>query len=545
MTTELPDEPRAPARPRAAVEATRIDEIFASFDKCHSPGVVIGIALEGRPVYRKGFGLANVEQPLTLTPATRMRIASITKHFTCLAYLLLCEEGRASPEDTIGMHVPDLAPTVCDARIDDLMTHTSGLRDAEEIHHQMNGTAAAATIEDILAFYRSVPDRSAPVGVTWRYNNGAYLLLGRAIEHIAGQPLSQVFAERIFGRVGMNDTFLRPSNSDFVANSAAMHMTAADGRFIKDYINHEQGGEGGIVSTIDDMLRWMVHMDAPVVGTAGTWHAMFEPRTLRNGVSTAYGCGLMIGNYRGVRTLAHSGGLMGAKAHMLKAPDAGLDIVILSNRHDVSATLLAHQVIDACVPSLGAREIESARVPAEGVYRSQTSGRVIALRAARGRQIVSLDGLDFAMALVGENELCHFPVVAYLAHRILLHGDPSHPRSLELHDFGQPDTFELVKPTAGRGFAEVAGTYECEAARATIEIDSSGIAVSRGACASARFVLEWLAPDVARGRAQANMPWGGIFAFTREGLLFSTFTTPRLAFRRTHAPSCAPCQADR
>src|ERR1700720_4491723 len=93
-----------------AFDEKKVDAIFTDFDQCHLPGAAVGIAIGGRPVYRKGFGLASIELPIVLSPSIRMRIGSTTKHFTALAYMLLCEEGRADVDDPIGKFLPELHP---------------------------------------------------------------------------------------------------------------------------------------------------------------------------------------------------------------------------------------------------------------------------------------------------------------------------------------------------------------------------------------------------------------------------------------------------
>src|SRR5262245_34637843 len=104
----------------------KIDAIFASYNQCHLPGMAVGIAVRGKPVYRKGFGLASLELPLVLTPATRIRIGSTSKHFTCLAYLLLCEEGRAAIDDPLGKHLPEVHPIARAVTMRQLMGNISG-----------------------------------------------------------------------------------------------------------------------------------------------------------------------------------------------------------------------------------------------------------------------------------------------------------------------------------------------------------------------------------------------------------------------------------
>jgi D-aminopeptidase len=107
------------------IDEKRIDAIFAVVDQCHLPGAAVGIAIDGKPVYRKGFGLANMELPFVLSPSVRMRIYSTTKHFACLAYMLLCEEGRAGIDDPIGKYLPELHPVSRNATMRQLMGHTS------------------------------------------------------------------------------------------------------------------------------------------------------------------------------------------------------------------------------------------------------------------------------------------------------------------------------------------------------------------------------------------------------------------------------------
>src|SRR5688572_21359776 len=93
-----------------AFDEQKIDSIFADLNQCRLPGATVGMAVDGRPVYRKGFGMASMEMPVVLTPNTRMRMASVTKHITCFAYLLLCEDGKAAIDDPLGKFYPEFHP---------------------------------------------------------------------------------------------------------------------------------------------------------------------------------------------------------------------------------------------------------------------------------------------------------------------------------------------------------------------------------------------------------------------------------------------------
>ena len=338
------------------LDEKKIDRIFAGLDSCRLPGAAVGIAIDGRPVYREGFGLANMELPVVLSPTTRMRIGSASKHFTSLAYLLLCEEGRAGIDDPIGKYLPELHPVAHPVTARQLMSHTSGLRDVHDICWQFGGLGRPVSSAELLSLYRDIGDANGPPGTEWNYNNGGYLMLSAAIEQITGQSLEDVLRERLFEPVGLHNTLLRRFDTDFVPNSATLHMTDAAGRFGKSYLGTALAGEGGIVSTVDDMLRWLAHMDTPAVGSPATWEAIKTSQRLHDRASTGYGLGLVVGNYRGVETLSHGGGVLGGNSQMLKVPAVGLDVVVLINRHDLEATSLTNEILDDCLVGLAAAE---------------------------------------------------------------------------------------------------------------------------------------------------------------------------------------------
>jgi CubicO group peptidase (beta-lactamase class C family) len=203
--------------------------------------------------------------------------------------------------------------------------------------------------------------------------------------------LEEVLRERVFVPIGMHATMLRRFDTDFVSNSATLHMTRPGGGYIKSYLGCAIAGEGGIVSTVDDMLRWLAHMDAPVVGSSATWAAMRTPQKLTNGVPTDYGLGLVIERYRGVELVSHSGGGMGGNSMMIKVPAAGLDLIVFVNRGDVDAPVLADRVLDECLPGLD-KVGKWSRALASGTFRSPKSGRVIQLLAQDGRQVCRWTG---------------------------------------------------------------------------------------------------------------------------------------------------------
>lgn len=515
----------------------KVDAVFAELDQCRLPGAAVGIAVHGRPVYRKGFGLANMELPVVLTPSMRMRIGSATKHMTCLTYLLLCEEGKASVDDPLGKYLPELNSVTHRVTIRQLMGHTGGLRDAANIRFQFSGMGGMVSTSDLLSLYRDIDTVNAPPCTSWMYSNGAYVLLSEVVERISGQSLGEAMASRIFRPLEMNSTLLRRWDADFVENSATPHMTNPDGQFERPSWGLDFSGGGAVVSTVDDMLHWLRHMDSPVVGSAETWKLMKSPQVLSNGSSTGYGLGLVTGRYRGVETLYHIGGWLGASAQVLKVPAVGVDIAIMVNRHDVSAPLLADQVLDACIRGLE----PPANVPAHviGTFISPRTGRVVQLYEKQGQQVASIDGYELVVEADSEGTMSPAGALRYVKQSLTPLGDPLRPSAVRLSDFGNQDELKAVQPEREADLKAVVGTYRSDSADVEATVSAAGESlklVTKGRFGSMVYDdLKNLAQGVwlARPTGGAKEWFGSILSFTRDGLTFRSYAIPSpLLFQR-------------
>lgn len=515
----------------------KIDALFAKVDQCHLPGVAGGIALGGKPVYRKGFGLANMELPILLTPSMRMRIGSISKHFTALAYLLLCEEGRATIDDPIRMHLPELHSSAHPITVRQLMGNISGLRDVHDINWSFSGRGHPVTSEQLMSLYRGINDANAAPGSTWIYCNGGFLLLSIAIERIAGKTLEEVLRERIFSPVGMHDSLLRRWDTDFVSNSATLHMTTADGAFDRSYMGTALAGEGGIVSTVDDMLRWLAHMDQPSVGNAATWSLMKAAQRLSNGSSTGYGCGLIVGRHRGFETVQHSGGVMGGNAHMVKVPAVGLDIAIMSNRADVIGLLLGNEILDVCLSGATEQKKTGQDRRVEGVFRSAATGRVIQLLSGSGKQIASVDGTDMPVEWDEMGALRPAGIASHYQRSLVLLGNHERPSGLRFTHFGSTDELERVPPALTGEITSIEGVYRADAIAIDARISNTpnGLRMfAAGPFGSMDYRLECLSAGIWRARSIKPTARDAIISFDREGggLRFSNDRTWNLELRR-------------
>lgn len=530
---------RANATLAVEFDEKKIDSIFAELDQCRLPGAAIGIAIGGRPVYRRGFGLCSMEQPLVLSPTTRMRIGSTTKHFTCLAYMLLCEDGRAEIDDPIGKYLPNLHVSARGVTLRQLMGNVSGLHCACTLKFLFSGLGGpTVSSDDIVSFYSDIDVLNTDPGTAWIYNNGGFVLLSAVIEKITGRTLEDVLRERIFEPVGMYDTMLRRSDRDFVANSATPHMKNAAREYERSYWGLDFAGGGAMVSTVNDMLRWLSHMDAPKVGSQTTWSIMKSPQILANGTSTGYGLGLMIGRYRNTDIVCHPGGWLGSNAQMLKVPAAGLDVVVLVNREDVSSAELANGVLAACLPDLRPINGPNNGPDLSGTFRSPTTRRVIQLLVKDGQQIVSIGGIDIPAERDDRGVLRPAGTLDYMKFAVVPVGDSAEPMSIRLDDFGNVDELVAVGSAGSQRVDAIVGRYRSDTTDTYVtihEVRKRLQMISVGRFGSWTYALECLADGIWRAKSHPEY-LSGILSFDADGAAFRHFSGPStisgLCFRK-------------
>jgi len=532
-----------------SVNEATVDALFTDVNQCQLPGAAVGIAVDGRPVYRKGFGLASMELPIVLSPAIRMRIGSTSKQFAAFAFMRLCEEGLATPDDPVGKYLPELNPVCHAVTMRQLMGNISGLRDACDLVHQIGSDGRRVTTGDLLSVYREVHDVNAAPGTAFIYNNGGWVILCALMERITKQPLEEVFSERVFRPIGMNDTHLRRWDADYVPNSASCHRARGSGRYIRvettyglDYV-----GAGSIATTVDDMLRWCKNMADPSVGSADTWKAMLTPQQLRNGTSSGYGQGLSSFKYRGVDAIEHSGGGAGSNAQMLRVPSVGLDVVVISNRSDKNASTYAERIVDACISGLDASEPSYEGPFPTGVFLSPSSGRVIEL--VRGQTslhgeaevpICAFDGFR-APALVDVDGTIRICGVAapILKVAVKMIGDPARPARLELDHWGNRDELVRAGPPSSTEVELVIGEYSSSILGSTaiiaVEGDRATLRMA-GRFGSASHIIEAIGPGIFRSAPVEDFilpPWGTlVFGEGKRSFAFSNYMTRRLTFTR-------------
>ncbi len=325
----------------------RLDAHLARFNRSDAPGLVVGVAREGRALYRKGFGMTSLEHGVANTPATRMRIGSTSKHFTCLAALLLAEDGKLDIDAGVRTYMPELPELAGEPTLRQLMTHTSGYRCYLDLSVITQGVSMIGPGVPLAVELRQ-RDVNFPPGERMLYCNGGYQLLSHIIARVSGTSFEQFLEQRIFRVMGMNDTESVSDDLRIRPRMATQHVPDGAGGYIRGlFPTVDVLGEGGIVSTIDDMLKWAGHLRHPVkLGSPETWREMLTMPHYSSGEVGVYALGLMRSRYRNVETIHHAGGVFGGTCQMLTVPSHALDIILMSNGAPVDPTALATEIVD-------------------------------------------------------------------------------------------------------------------------------------------------------------------------------------------------------
>lgn len=355
----------APSGAQIAPNA-KVDAVFARFARSGSPGCALGIVRNGALAYQRGYGFASIEHEVPISPDTVFDIGSVSKQFTAMAILLLERDGKLSLEDDVRKYLPEIPDYGSRITIRHLLSHTSGLRDYNDLleldGHDVRDHTTDGDALDIIVRQRGV--NFAP-GDEWRYSNTGFFLASMIVKRVSGWPLSEFARERIFGPLGMASSQYLDDTRRIVPHRAEAYDHQGDGSadagFSIDMSDWDQTGDGAVQTTVTDMARWASNYDNPIVGDRAIVEAMQTAGHLNSGKPHGYGLGLRIDSYRGVRRVAHGGSWAGYRAALSRFPDERTAIIVLCNVDDAATGRLVDGVADASLQGLGPLATEPAR----------------------------------------------------------------------------------------------------------------------------------------------------------------------------------------
>ncbi len=407
---QAPGRAQAAATPGAIEE--KVDAIFARWDSTTTPGCAVAASVNGQVVLRKAYGMADLEHGIVITPETIFEAGSVSKQFTAAAVLLLARDGKLSLDDPVRKYVPEVPDYGQPVTIRHMLTHTSGLRDWGNIAGLAGWprTTRAYTHAHVLDIVSRQSALNFAPETEWSYSNTGYNLAAILVSRVAGEPFAEFTRKRIFEPLGMTRTSWRDDYTRIVPGRA-MAYSLRGGNFQTLMPFENVHGNGGLLTTVGDLLKWNANLDAPKVGDAAFVADMERSARLANGRDTQYGLGLFLGTYKGVREVYHSGSTAGYRAFLTRFPDQRVSVATLCNVTAAPAQTYAHQVADLYLA--GALKAEAPPRPAvtlsaqelgafAGLYKSRKRGVVATisvvqdtLRMVPGGSLVARSGTSF------------------------------------------------------------------------------------------------------------------------------------------------------
>ena len=310
-----------------------------------APGVTVGVVHDGALALHESVGYASLELGVRIGPDTCFRIASVSKQFTCAAILMLAAEGKLAVADPVQTHLPELPDWGALVTLDHLMHNSSGIRDMLEIMRQGGADLSlAVTTDDLLRGIKRQRALNFVPGSRFLYSNTNFLLLGLIVERITGEPLAAFLERRIFAPMGMIRTRHTPDPA-VPAPGLATGYVLREGGFKRASHGFPLGGEGGLVSCVEDLALWDRAYSASPVG-ATVMAALQEAAPFNNGHPSLYLRGLRADTYRGVATVGHGGLWPGYRTEFLRAPALGCTVIAITNNGTIDPADLAHRVLD-------------------------------------------------------------------------------------------------------------------------------------------------------------------------------------------------------
>ena len=392
-----------------AAPSARVDSIFARFAIGGSPGCAVGVARDGRTVLERGYGMANLEYDVPNGPRTVFEAGSVSKQFTATAVVLLAQRGKLSLDDDARKYLPELPAYDRVITVRHLLNHTSGLRDWGSVVDLIGWPRGSrvhthAHVLDIVSRQRSL---NYPVGDEYSYTNTGYNLAAVLVSRVSGMSFAEFSRREIFEPAGMTATQWRDEHDRVVKGRATGYRQARDdGRtvFRQDMPFENVHGNGGLLTTVGDLLTWNEHLtNRTVPGGAATVAALERQAVLTNGRTIAYALGLFVQRYNGVPEIAHSGSTAGYRAYLARYPEQKLSVALLCNAGSANPTALARRVADVYLGDAARppapKYASGVVLPAEtlarraGLYRSTRDGAPLRLQAAPGGLVARGDTL--------------------------------------------------------------------------------------------------------------------------------------------------------
>lgn len=330
-----------------AALTAKADAVFERFAKPTSPGCALSVIRDGRIVYARGYGMADLDHDIAITPSTVFHVASVSKEFTAAAIVLLAQEGKLSLDDEVRKYVPELPDFGYPITIRHLVHHTSGLRDQWDLLGLAGWRYSRDLItdEDVLQVMSRQKALNFQPGQEHLYCNTGYTLLATVVKRVSGQSFREFTTARLFKPLGMTNTHFRDDFAEIVKNQAYGYVPAG-ATFRLSVTNFDTAGATSLQTTVEDMALWDRNFYDARIGSTRLVDQLLTRGRLTSGEEIPYAFGLTHGTYRGLATVGHGGSDAGYRADFLRIPGEKFSVVCLCNLSTSSPSELTRKVAD-------------------------------------------------------------------------------------------------------------------------------------------------------------------------------------------------------
>ncbi len=412
----------APPAPPAPSDnpSKRVDDLFQKMDTTVSPGCALSVIQDGRIVYERGYGMADLDHNVPIAPTTVFHVASMSKQFTAASILLLAQDGKLSLDDPVRKYIPELPDFGTPVTIRQLIHHTSGLRDQWDLLGLAGWRYSLDLItdDDVLSVISRQKDLNFTPGSKHLYSNTGYTLLAQIVKRVSGQSFREFTTARIFEPLGMKSTHFRDDHAEIVKNMAYGYEPAG-ATFRISITNFDTVGATSLLTTVEDLARWDENFYHPAVGGDSLIQKMLERGKLNNGEQLTYASGLDIGTYRGMATVDHGGADAGYRSDMIRFPDQHFSVACLCNLASANPSDLARKVAEIYLGDKMKPEekpagdsVKGVTLTAEqlnikaGTYLNPEDDQVLRLMVKEGKLVVGVgsDGESYELKALSENQ---------------------------------------------------------------------------------------------------------------------------------------------
>jgi len=406
--------PPAVSAQQTAGPSARVESLFERWNSKETPGCAVAVARDGQVILSRAYGMADLEHGIPNTPETIFEAGSVSKQFTAGAIILLAQREKLALEDDVRKYIPEVPDYGTPITIRHLMTHTSGLRDWGSVAG-ISGWGRGLRVHTHAHVLDIVSRQSAlnfPPGHEYSYCNTGFNLMAITADRVSGMSFAEFCSKEMFGPLGMNSTQWRDDFRRIVKGRAVAYQARRPEGFAMDMPFEDIHGNGGLLTTVGDLLTWTRNLETGNFGGPDFLEEMHRQGRLSNGKQIAYASGLRVSDYKGIPEVSHTGSTAGYRAFLGRYPQQHLAVALLCNIGSVNPGDLGHQVAEIFLGDALPRPAEPPQVEVSasdlenkaGLYRSNVTGdplRLVfsggTLRLERGGSLTPLSASEFAV----------------------------------------------------------------------------------------------------------------------------------------------------